>query len=132
MTMVEVLALVTAVLVILKIMILIRSQRLWYGSITRRYWRGTGRVTMYRSFAVAAIALVVLLQELTIVQIWAVMLFAMALISMALAPFAEYMLEVETRWFSETSVLKRGWFAAVVWVVLSIWVLVAIARGVFQ
>lgn len=132
MSMVEVLGLLTAVIVIAKTAILLKSQRFWYGNITSRYWKGSGNLTMVLSFIVAAITLAILLQELTIVQIWAVMLFSMALISMALAPFSKYMLETEKKWFAETNTLKKGWFAAIVWIALSIWVLISIATKVFQ
>ncbi len=132
MSLVEVLALLTAVIVVSKAAILLKSQRFWYGNVTSRYWKGSGNLTMLLSFVVAAIALAILLQELTIVQIWAVMLFSMALTSMALAPFSKYMLEVEKKWFAETNVLKEGWFAAIIWMTLSIWVLFSIFAGLFQ
>ena len=86
MSLVELLALTTAIIVIVKTVILLKSQRFWYGNITSRYWKGSGNLTMFLSFIVASITLMILLRELTIIQIWAVMLFAMALISMALAP----------------------------------------------
>ncbi|MDH5535864.1 MAG: hypothetical protein OEZ08_09900 [Betaproteobacteria bacterium] len=86
---------------------------------------------MALSFIVAAITLIILLRELTIVQVWAAMLFSMALTSMALAPFSAYMLEAEKKWFSETNTLKKGWFAAVVWMALSIWVLISIVTTAF-
>lgn len=131
MTMVDVLGLLTAVIVISKIAILLKSQRFWYGTVTSRYWKGSGTLTMALSFIVAAITLIILLRELTIVQVWAAMLFSMALTSMALAPFSAYMLEAEKKWFSETNTLKKGWFAAVVWMALSIWVLISIVTTAF-
>ena len=132
MSLVEVLALLTAVIVVLKTAILLKSQRFWYGNVTSRYWKGSGNLTMFLSFIVAAIALAILLQELTIVQIWAVMLFSMALTSMALAPFSKYMLAVEKKWFAETNTLKKCWFAAIIWMALSIWVLLSIFAGLFS
>lgn len=132
MTYIEIIALVTALIVIVKTAILLKHQRFWYSNVTRRYWKGTGTVTMILSFAVAGGILLMLLQELTIIQIWAVMLFAMALISGALAPFSKYMLEAENKWFSESSALKKGWLAGIIWMALSIWVLVALAVKIFH
>jgi archaellum biogenesis protein FlaJ (TadC family) len=130
--MVEILGFLTAAIVILKIATVMKSQSFWFGNITSRYWKGSGNLTMILSFAVAAITLAILLQELTIVQIWAAMLFSMALISMGLAPFSKYILEAEKKWFTETNTLKTGWFPAVVWVALSVWVIISIAMRVFQ
>ena len=51
---------------------------------------------------------------------------------MALAPFSNYLLEVERKWFSETNTLKKGWLSAVIWMGISLWVLVSIASKAFQ
>ena len=131
MSVIDFIALLAAVIVVSKIAILIKHQRFWYGNVTRRYWKGSGTLTMIVSFAVAAGTLLFLLQELTIVQIWAAVFFGMAITSMALAPFAKYMLEVEGKWFSEPSTLKTGWFPGLVWIALSLWVLIALSRKIF-
>ena len=122
MTPIEIMALIAAIIVPIKIIMLLRSQKSWFNTVTRRFW-GNATVTTILSLIVVIVTLYYLLQELTIVQIWAVMLFAMALISLGLAPFSKYMLDVEQKWFTETNVLKIGWFAAIVWLVLIIWVL---------
>lgn len=122
MTPIEIMALIAAIIVPIKIIMLLRSQKSWFNTVTRRFW-GNAVVTTILSLIVVIVTLYYLLQELTIVQIWAVMLFAMALISLGLAPFSKYMLDVEQKWFTETNVLKIGWFAAIVWLVLIIWVL---------
>ena len=125
MTPIEIMALIAAVIVPIKLLMLLRSQKSWFNTVTRRYW-GNAIVTTILSLIVVIVTLFYLLQELTIVQIWAVTLFAMALISLGLAPFSKYMLNVEKKWFTETNTLKAGWFAAMVWVALIIWVLYAL------
>jgi len=131
MSLTTLLALITAVIVIVKLLMVRKSQGLWFNTVTSRYWKGSGTVTMLLSLVAASIALVILLQELTIVQIWACLFFSMALVSMALAPFAKYMLEAEKNWFAEENVLKKGWVPLVVWVGFSVWVLIAILRDTF-
>ena len=126
MTPIEIIALITAVIIPIKLIILLKSQRFWFKKVTSKYWKGTGNLTMFLSFVVAAITLIFLLQELTIIQIWATMLFSMALISMALAPFSKYMLEVEKKWFSETNTIKKGWLATIVWIAISVWVIISL------
>jgi len=126
MTPIEIIALIVAVIVPVKLIILMKSQKLWFRKVTSNYWVGSGNITMILSFVVAVVSLFFLLQELTIIQVWATMLFSMALISMALAPFSKYMLEVENKWFSETNTIKKGWLATIVWVAISIWVLISL------
>ena len=123
---VEIIALLTALIVPIKLVILMRSQKFWFKNVTSNYWVGSGNTTMILSFLVSVVSLYFLLQELTIVQIWAALFFSMALISMALAPFSKYLLEAENRWFTETNTVKKGWLSTIVWVAISLWVLIAI------
>ena len=125
MTPIEIMALIAAIIVPIKIIMLLRGQKFWFNTVTRRYW-GNAIITTILSLIVVIVTLFYLLQELTIVQIWAVTLFAMALISLALAPFSKYMLSVEKKWFTETNVLKTGLVAGIVWTILVIWVLYAL------
>lgn len=122
MTPIEIMALIAAIIVPIKLIMVWRSQKSWFNTVTKRYW-GNAIVTTILSLIVVVVTLFYLLQELTIVQIWAATLFAMALISLGLAPFSKYMLNVEKKWFTETNVIKTGWVAAIVWLVLVIWVL---------
>jgi hypothetical protein len=128
MTAIEIVALIGAVIVPVKIVTIIwKGQKSWFEIVTKRYWNNTV-VTTLLSLLVAVVLLVILLEELTIVQIWACAVFGMALVSLALAPFSKYMLTVEKSWFTETNVLRTGWIAAIVWIALIVWVLYAIFR----
>ena len=125
MTPIEIMAFIAAIIVPIKLIMILRSQKSWFNTVTKRYWNNAV-VTTILSLVVVIVTLFYLLQELTIVQIWAVTLFAMALISLGLAPFSKYMLNVEKKWFTEINVLKTGWVAGIVWVALILWVLYAI------
>ncbi|WP_099024089.1 hypothetical protein [Mycolicibacterium palauense] len=126
MTAIEVVALAGAVIVPVKVgWILWRGQKSWFENVTKRYWRNS-TVTTVLSLLAAGGLLAILLQELTIVEIWAATLFAMALVSLALAPFSEYMLKVERSWFSDTNVIRTGWVPGLVWTGLIVWVLCAL------
>jgi hypothetical protein len=118
-------ALIGAIIVPVKIVMLLKGQQFWFEKVTKKYW-GNATATTILSLIATVVLLIFLLQELTIVQIWAVTLFAMALISLALAPFSKFMLGAEEKWFTETNVFKTGWVPGVVWVALIVWVLIAI------
>lgn len=125
MTPVEIIALVGALIVPIKIIVILRGQNIWFETVTKRYWKNATSTTLLSLLAVAVL-LFFLLKELTIVQIWAAAVFGMALVSLALAPFSKYMISVERKWFAETKVLRTGWVPAVVWVALVVWVLYAL------
>ena len=113
MTPIEIMAFIAAIILPIKLIMILRSQKSWFNTVTKRYW-SNAVVTTILSLVVVIVTLFYLLRELTIVQIWAVTLFAMALISLGLAPFSKYMLNVEKKWFTETNTLKTGWIARIV------------------
>lgn len=128
MTAIEVVALIGAVIVPIKLVTIIwKGQNAWFETVTKRYWNNAV-VTTLLSLLAAVVLLYILLKELTIVQIWAAAMFGMALTSLALAPFSKYMLKVEKRWFTETNVLRTGWVAVIVWVAMIAWVIYALFR----
>jgi len=124
MTPIEIIALIMALFVLIKLIVVTINPRRWFNKHTSKFWGGN--ILMILAFIVAAISLFFLLQELTIIQIWATMFFSLALIIMGLAPFSKYMVEVERKWFLETNSVKKGWFAAIIWAVISVWVLYAL------
>lgn len=126
MTPIEIMALAVVVFAASKLLlVLIGRQKTWFGTVTKRFWANSTLTTL-TSLAVAVVALIYLLKELTIVQIFAAMFFAMSLIAMGLAPFSKDMLSLEDKWFKSKDMLKKGWFAAIVWIALIIWLLYAL------
>jgi hypothetical protein len=71
MTPIEIMAFIAAIIVPIKIIMLLRSQKSWFNTVTRRFW-GNAVVTTILSLIVVIVTLYYLLQELTIIQIWAV------------------------------------------------------------
>lgn len=122
MTTIEIIALIGAIIVPVKIIMLLKGQKFWFETVTEKYW-GNAVTTTILSLLAVAVLLFFLLQELTIVQIWAGAVFGMALTSLALAPFSKWMLGVEKKWFTETNVFKTGWVSLIVWIALIVWVL---------
>lgn len=113
MTAIEIIALIGAIIVPVKIVMLLKGQKFWFETVTEKYW-GNAVTTTILSLLAVAVLLFFLLKELTIIQIWAGAVFGMALTSLGLAPFSKWMLGVEKKWFTETNVLKTGWIALIV------------------
>lgn len=122
MTAIEIIALIGAIIVPIKIIMILKGQKFWFETVTEKYW-GNAVTTTILSLLAIVVLLFFLLRELTIIQVWASAVFGMALVSLALAPFSKYMLGVEKKWFTETNVLKTGWVAGLTWIALVFWVL---------
>lgn len=126
MTPIEIMALIVVLFAGSKLLlVLIGQQKSWFGTVTKRFWANSTLITLV-TLALAAVTLIYLLKELTIVQIFAAMLFVMLLIVMGLAQFSKDMLALEEKWFKGEDMRKKGWFAILVWLALVVWVLYAL------
>lgn len=125
MTAIEIMALIVAGLAAIKLVIVLISPKFWFRTVTKNVYRKP-TLTLIISLVIAAVTLLFLLQTLTIVQIFAVMLFLMSLVAMGFAPYAKDMLELGDRILKNRNILKKGWLPAIVWLLLVIWTLSAL------
>ncbi|MDI6655402.1 MAG: hypothetical protein QME59_05890, partial [Candidatus Hydrothermarchaeota archaeon] len=84
---------------------------------------GNPILTTIISLVLAVVVLNYLLVELTIVQIFAVMLFLSLLMAIAAAPYSKDIMEWANKLSEDRGVLKKAWLAIIVWVILIVWVL---------
>lgn len=128
---VEIMALLAACAVIIKLVVALISPRAWLDNITRRTWTHPILTTLL-SMVLAVATLVFLLKELTIVQIFASLLFLTPLIVLGFVPFAgellelEKLLELENKILRDRNALKKAWLASLIWLILAAWVLYAL------
>mgnify|MGYP000327054479 CR=1 FL=1 len=124
----EIMAFIVAFFTLGKMLTMLFSQKSWFTSSTKRFWAHPRMLTI-GSLVAVIVSLWFLLQELTIVQVFAVTFFSMSLIVLGLAPLSKYMLEIEEKWFKEEKMITIGPIAWIVWSGLSIWVLYTIFMG---
>lgn len=124
----EIMAFIVAFLTLGKMLTMLISQKSWFTNSTKRFWAHPKMLTI-GSLVAVIVSLWFLLQELTIVQVFAVTFFSMSLIVLGLAPLSKYMLEIEEKWFKEEKMITIGPIAWIVWSGLSIWVLYTIFMG---
>lgn len=122
MTPIEIMALIVATAVLIKLVLMVASPKSWKSTVTKRSWANPILTTIV-SLVVMVVSLIFLIRELTIIQIFAVMFFAMSLMILSFAPYSKDMLVLEDKMFKN---LKKGWVAGIVWLVLAIWVLYAL------
>jgi len=129
MTPIEIMALIVAVFVGFKLLVILISPKSWMGIVkTVTIWKNP-IPTILVSIVLAAVTLMYLLQELTIVQIFATTLFVMFLMIITLSSCAKATLALEKQVFKEMDVKKLSmetWLAIIVWGILTIWVLWAL------
>jgi len=129
MTPIEIMAFIVAVFVGFKLLVVLISPKSWMGIVkTDTIWKNPIPTTLV-SIVLAAVTLMYLLQELTIVQIFATTLFVMFLMIITLSSCAKATLALEKQVFKEIDVKKlsiEAWFAFIVWVFLVLWLLCAL------
>ena len=128
MTPVEIMALIVAVFVGFKLLMILISPKSWMGIVkTVTIWKNP-IPTILVSIVLAAVTLMYLLQELTIVQIFATTLFVMFLMIISLSSCAKATLALEKQVFKEIGVKlsMEAWLSIIVWGILTIWVLWAL------
>jgi len=83
-------------------------------------------VTIIIGLALGALVLYYLLQELTIVQIFASTSFFMAVTLVSFAAFPKIFTEMSKKVLKQKNIMRRAWLPFLIWIVLSIWVVYAI------
>ncbi|MCM8766118.1 MAG: hypothetical protein NC920_04660 [Candidatus Omnitrophica bacterium] len=125
MSAIEIMALIVVLFSGIKIIVLLIKPELWINKMAKKLWAKT-KFTIFISLMIAIISLVFLLKELSIVQIFAVILFLMALMVIGMAPYAQELINLISQTISKENILKKNWLAIIIWVVLMIWVLLTL------
>ena len=121
MTPIEIIALTFIVFGLIKLVVIWNNPVNWKPVVKGVY--GKPVVTMAVALVLGAVILRYLLEELTIVQIFASMTFMMALIMLQFAALGRELTEWCEQFFNDRAMLKRIWFYLIVWLILMGWVL---------
>lgn len=125
MSAIETIALILVALSVVKIVMLLISPKSWYSSsnpLVKLLWSNP-LAAGTTALILGAIVLIYLLQELTMVQIFAVVAFASLLFMLALAPYNKQVLEMVAKDTENNgNFLVRHWLSTIIWVGLMIWV----------
>ena len=116
------LALVFAVLVLAKIIMLLVARDYWLGLVEKLVAPGNRTLAIYGG--AAAVVGILILTQVSVIVVGAVMLWTGLLMGLAMMPYREMML----KWRDELARegLERIWWVLAVWVVLAVWILAAV------
>ena len=124
MTPIEILALIVVVLAVIKLIVFLINPKHWLKVVEKTF---CGCVWMQLLFVVwAVVVLWILLTELTIVHIFAAMLFLMPLMALGYASYPKETLVWAKKIISDKQLMKKTWLIWVIWIVLMLWALYTI------
>jgi len=124
MTPIKILALLVAVIVAIKLLIILVQPKSWLSVVKKVYAKPV--LTMILALVAAGIILKYLLVELTIIQIFAVMSFMMALMAIGVAAYGKEIIDLAEKLLQDRNVIKKAWLSIVVWIILIVWVFLAL------
>ncbi len=120
---VEIIALILAIVIIIKLLIVLFSPRSWFNFSKGLY--KSPAVLFVVELILAVIVFYFLLQSFTIVEIMAVVAFGTLLTGMGFALYAKEIMGLASKMLGKTT-LKRMWFPILIWLALAVWTLVAL------
>lgn len=121
---IEWMALIVALMGTVKLLIVLTNPRRLIGIANQIY--GKPSRFYFLSLLLAALSLWILLQELTIVQIFACMLFFIFIVWAGFAPYAKEMNELASKLVKRKDLLKGCWLYVLIWILLLLWVFKAL------
>ncbi|MBS3124540.1 hypothetical protein J4437_07990 [Candidatus Woesearchaeota archaeon] len=122
---IETLAWVFFIVAAVKLIVVLVSPKIWLNSVVRKIWKNSFLAGLV-SFVLAVVCLYILLQELTIVQIFAVMLFVSLLAALGIAAYSKEVVGLAEKLMKDKKILKKSWFYLLIWIALVVWGLAAL------
>jgi len=119
MTTIEIFALIVVIVAAIKMIFALTSPKSWL-NFTGKVWKFP-TLMMWASLILAAIVLYYILQTLTIIDIFAVMLFIALLSATTMAVYARDFLSIIPKIVKDKKFLKKAWLPILIWLVLIIW-----------
>lgn len=119
---IEIAALVIVVLSLIKVIIVVFNARAWAKVVKFLY--GNATMTFIVELILAAVLFYYLIQQLTIVQIMAVIALGALLTGMTFAVYGKETVAWASKLLNTRTLLKRAWLPILIWLALVIWALV--------
>ncbi|MFC1703879.1 hypothetical protein ACFL1E_03720 [Candidatus Omnitrophota bacterium] len=124
MTPVKIIALVFILFALVKLLVIAINPKSWKG-VVKKFYAKPLYITVI-ALILGVVILRSLLQELTIVQIFASMTFMMVLMMVQFAAYGKEITEISDKFLNNRNILKKIWLSLSIWLILMIWVLVDI------
>ena len=113
-------ALIFLVIASIKILVILINPRTWHDNVVKNIYRNP-KILMVLSLILSAITLYYLLKELTIVQIFAAMLFFSLIAAVGVSVFSKDLMKLTNKLYNDKFILKKSWLYLLIWIVLILW-----------
>lgn len=118
----EIIALIFIAILVVKLVVLAINPKAWYRGPLAKLFSNTN-TTYAISFTFGVVLLVYLLRELSIVEIFAVVVFASFLMALTMAPYMKQLIGMVQRDIEgNKNFLYANWLSTTVWLTLIVWV----------
>ena len=124
MTPVEIIALIFVIFGVIKLVAVSTNPKGWM-KLPEAFQKNAA-VTAFVALILAAVVLYYLLMEITIVQVFASMLFFALIMMVMFATMPKECVDFAKKMIGDKNLMSRLWLALLIWIVLMIWVLYAI------
>jgi hypothetical protein len=114
-------AFIFAAIALIKILVVLIKPKAWMPVVEFFYSKPV--VTMIVSLVLAGFTFWYILKELTIVQIFATMVFTALLAMVTVSIYSKEVISVARKMLKDRNFLYRAWVPIVIWVILIVWVL---------
>jgi len=120
-TPIEIIALVFAVIVFIKIIIIFINPLIWHNKVVKKFFIDKN-TTSFISLVLAIFVFKYLLTELTIVQIFATGVFFMLILAMFIAQYSKEFRLFAEKAYKDKKMIIKNLISFVIWIVLIGWV----------
>ena len=122
-TPIETLALIIALLSLTKLLVILVNPMSWFKKVVKPVFSNPFTLQL-TGLILAGVSLFYLLQEFTIVQIFAVMFFVMSLMLFGVATYGKDLLDFADKIYKRKGAIRKSWLSILIWFILIIWVLI--------
>ncbi|MBL7051907.1 MAG: hypothetical protein ISS01_02355 [Nanoarchaeota archaeon] len=121
---IEIMALIVVVLGLVKMVVIFKDPKQWM--VVVNFFFKRPKITMWASAVLAVVTLWLLLQTLSIVQIFGVLLFMMFLYLMTFAAYSKELLQMINKLLKDKNMIRKAMLPIVIWIALMLWALYAL------
>ncbi|MDO8623339.1 MAG: hypothetical protein Q7R52_03760 [archaeon] len=118
---IEWMAAIIAIIALIKIFVILIKPKAWLPVI--EFFYSKPNITMIVSAILAAITFRYLFMELTMVQIFATILFTSLLAMVTISVYSKEVISIAKKMLKDRKFLSRAWLSIIIWVILAILVL---------
>lgn len=122
-TPIEALAFIIAALSLIKILVILVNPMSWFKGVVKPIYSNSFRL-QFIGIILAGVSLFYLLEEFTIVQIFAVMFFFASLMLLGVGAYTKDLLAFADKIYKRKGAIRKAWLSILIWFILIIWVLV--------